>query len=93
MKTKFLSSAAPVLSLAAALMLGANTRVLAAPLATTTAVHTKPDEASPAISYLKAGAEPAPVSTAPANLPSGWTAIELAGLASRVNAVRFGPSR
>jgi hypothetical protein len=49
----------------------------AAPLATTTAVHTKPDTASPAISFLKAGAEP--VAATDASAPAGWMAVELPG--------------
>lgn len=71
MKTKLLRSAT--------LALGAATSLFAAPLAVTTAVHTKPDASSPAISYLKAGTEPATASNAPANLPAGWIAIELPG--------------
>jgi hypothetical protein len=51
----------------------------AAPLAVTTAVHTKPDPASPAISYLKAGTEPTPAAAAMANTPAGWMAVELPG--------------
>lgn len=53
--------------------------VLATPLATTTAVHTKPDSASPAITYLKAGAEPTPAPNSLATTPAGWMAIELPG--------------
>ncbi len=49
----------------------------AAPLQETTAVHTKPDVASPAISYLKAGSEPVPATSATA--PDGWMAVELSG--------------
>lgn len=49
----------------------------AAPLASATAVHTRPDVASPTITFLKAGVEPGPVSTQPA--PLGWLAIELPG--------------
>jgi hypothetical protein len=53
--------------------------LFAAPLTVTTAVHTKPDPASPAISFLKAGAEAVAAPNAPANLPAGWIAIELPG--------------
>lgn len=51
----------------------------AAPLAGTTAVHTKADESSPAITYLKAGTEPVPVAGALATTPAGWLAVELPG--------------
>ena len=71
MKTKLLQSAA--------LLLSATVSLLAAPLAVTTAVHTKPEASSPAISYLKAGTDPVPAPNAPANLPAGWIAIELPG--------------
>lgn len=70
MKTK-LSSAAMLGWLITAATL------VAAPLTETTAVHTKPDAASPAISYLKAGSEPTPAAAATA--PDGWMAIELPG--------------
>ena len=59
--------------------LGALSALVAAPLAVTTAVHTKPDASSPAISFLKAGTEPTPAPNAPANLPGGWMAIQLPG--------------
>lgn len=71
MKTKILCSLALASSAFASL--------IAAPLTVTTAVHTKPDDKSPAISYLKAGTDPVPAPSAPANLPAGWTAIELPG--------------
>jgi hypothetical protein len=71
MKTKLLCSAAVALS--------AVIHTLAAPLTTTTAVHTKPETGSPTISFLKAGTEPTPAPNAPANLPAGWIAIELPG--------------
>ncbi|HVS52231.1 MAG TPA: SH3 domain-containing protein [Opitutaceae bacterium] len=51
----------------------------AAPLAETTAVHTKPDAAAPAITFLKAGTEPVAVTGAVADTPAGWMAIELPG--------------
>lgn len=50
---------------------------LAAPLASTTAVHTKPDASSPAITVLNAGTDPVPV--AGASAPAGWMAVELPG--------------
>lgn len=53
--------------------------VHAAPLTQTTAVHTKPDATSPAITYLKAGTEPVASSAALANTPAGWMAVELPG--------------
>ncbi|MBL9190699.1 MAG: hypothetical protein JNK23_24695 [Opitutaceae bacterium] len=49
----------------------------AAPLAVTTAVHTQPSAASPAIAFLKAGTEPVP--SAGASAPEGWLAIDLDG--------------
>lgn len=70
MKTKILSLATLVLSAAVA---------LAAPLTETTAVHTKPDQNSPAVTFLKAGAEPVPVADAVASTPAGWLAVELPG--------------
>ena len=51
----------------------------AAPLIETTAVHTKPDEAAPTVSYLKAGTEPQAASNAVADTPAGWMAVELTG--------------
>jgi hypothetical protein len=51
----------------------------AAPLAVSTAVHTKPDATSPALTMLKAGTDPVAAINAPANLPPGWIAIELPG--------------
>ena len=53
--------------------------LFAAPLTGTTAVHTKPDDGSPAISFLKAGTDPIPVDGMLANTPAGWMAIELPG--------------
>ncbi|MDP3073216.1 MAG: SH3 domain-containing protein [Opitutaceae bacterium] len=49
----------------------------AAPLVVTTAVHTQPNAASPAIAFLKAGTEPVP--SADASAPDGWLAIDLPG--------------
>jgi hypothetical protein len=49
----------------------------AAPLNSTTAVHTRPDPAAPTITFLKAGTEPGPLSAQPA--PPGWLTIELPG--------------
>lgn len=66
--------------LAAALLAGGFAVALrGAPLTETTAVHTKPDPASPAISFLKAGTEPTPMAGSMANSPAGWMAIELPG--------------
>lgn len=69
MKTKLLALAA---------LLAALSPIVAAPLTATTAVHTKPDEKSPAMSFLKAGNEPV-VATGAANVPAGWMAVELPG--------------
>jgi hypothetical protein len=71
MKTKLL--------LSAGLALFTATWLIAAPLTVTSAVHTKPDATSPALTYLKAGTEPTPAPNQPANLPAGWIAIELPG--------------
>ncbi|MSU25625.1 MAG: hypothetical protein EXS32_17610 [Opitutus sp.] len=51
----------------------------AAPLTATTAVHTKPDDASPAVTFLKAGTDPLPVAGTIASTPAGWMAVELPG--------------
>ena len=51
----------------------------AAPLASTTAVHTRPDPAAPAITHLKAGTEPVAAPSMLATTPAGWMAIELPG--------------
>jgi hypothetical protein len=71
MKIKLLRSAT--------LALSAVTSLFSAPLTVATAVHTQPDATSPAISVLKAGADPVPAPNSPPNLPAGWVAIELAG--------------
>lgn len=63
----------------AALLLASLSAASAAPLAKTTAVHTKPDAASPAITTLKAGTEPTPAADALATTPAGWMAVELPG--------------
>ena len=55
------------------------TAVAAAALTATTAVHTKPDATSPAISYLKAGTDPVPAAGGLASTPAGWMAIDLRG--------------
>ena len=69
MPTKFLRTAA--------LALGALASLAAAPLTVTTAVHTKPDPASPALTFLKAGTEP--IAAATATAPDGWLAVDLPG--------------
>lgn len=51
----------------------------AAPLTSTTAVHSKPEASAPTIAVLNAGTEPAPATGTTLPLPSGWTAIELGG--------------
>ena len=53
--------------------------LVAAPLTSTTAVHTKPDESSPSVTFLKAGTDALPASDALATTPAGWMAIELPG--------------
>jgi hypothetical protein len=52
---------------------------IAAPLTATTAIHTKPDESSPVVTFLKAGSEPVVVHEALANSPAGWLAVEVPG--------------
>lgn len=69
MKTKLLSFAALTLS---------GLALRAAPLASTTAVHTRPDVSSPTISTLQAGTEVTSAATS-TNLPAGWMAVELKG--------------
>lgn len=76
MKTDFL---APVTRLLVAAALAAGSLALAAPLTQTTAVHTRPDTAAPAITYLKAGTEPVAAAEAIADTPAGWMAVELPG--------------
>lgn len=61
------------------LFLAAAASAAAAPLTATTAVHTRPDEASPAITVLKAGSEPVPALGALANVPADWMAVVLPG--------------
>jgi hypothetical protein len=63
----------------AALFAVAAAAITAAPLTVTTAVHTKPDTSSPAVSYLKAGTDPVPAPGSVASTPAGWMAIELPG--------------
>ncbi|WP_414663805.1 hypothetical protein [Horticoccus sp. 23ND18S-11] len=77
MKIKLLRTARPALSLVIGLALSSALHLHAAPLTATTAVHTKPEAASPAISYLKAGTDPVPATSGLA--PAGWMAIELNG--------------
>lgn len=62
-----------------ALFLAGSSLLAAAPLTATTAVHTKPDASSPAITSLPAGTEPAPAAAALASTPAGWMAVELPG--------------
>lgn len=71
MKIKLLCSAA--------LLLGTLPGLTAAPLSVTTAVHTKPDAASPTITLLKAGTDPKVAAAGVATTPSGWLAVELPG--------------
>jgi hypothetical protein len=79
MKTKSLRPAVSAARLAAACAFFLVGRLVAAPLALPTAVHTKPDSAAPTITYLKPGAEPKAVADAVATTPAGWMAIELPG--------------
>lgn len=70
MKTKLLRSAC---------FLATSVAAWAAPLKETTAVHTKPDATSPAITHLTAGTEPVAASGTIASTPAGWMAVELPG--------------
>jgi len=65
--------------LLAAAFLASATALVATPLTATTAVHTQPDDASPAITFLKAGTEPLALADSVASTPAGWMAIELPG--------------
>ena len=69
MKTKRLALAALLASASA----------FAAPLTETTAIHTKPDPSSPAVTFLKAGTKPAVVRDSGGSTPAGWLAVELPG--------------
>ena len=62
-----------------ATLLAVAATLAAAPLPSTTAVHTKPDEASPAITFLKAGTDPIAAPDSLASTPAGWMAVELPG--------------
>lgn len=64
----------PALVLLSALLAGA---AAAAGLPGAAAVHTQPDPASPALTYLKAGTEPQPAPGVTA--PPGWIAVEVPG--------------
>ncbi len=66
------------LRISAALLAVAAT-LAAAPLPSTTAVHTKPDDTSPSITFLKAGTDPMAAPDTLASTPAGWMAIELPG--------------
>jgi hypothetical protein len=52
----------------------------AAPLTSTTAVHSKPNAASSVLTILSAGTEPKPAIGVHEALSTGWTAIELDGV-------------
>lgn len=64
--------------LCSALALSTFARIAAAPLTVTTAVHTRPDAASPTITVLKAGTDPVPASGG-GGAPAGWMAVDLPG--------------
>lgn len=63
----------------AALAGGVFAPLAAAPLPATSAVHTRPDPASPVITSLKAGTEPVPAASRLGTTPAGWMAVEIAG--------------
>lgn len=68
------------IKLIALLLLAATARTLsAAPLTATAAVHTRPEEGSPVVTFLKAGSEPVPTSDSLAVSPAGWMAVDLPG--------------
>jgi SH3 domain-containing protein len=54
-------------------------RLGAAPLTSTTAVHVRPETSSPVITVLNAGTEPTPAVGFALALPKGWSAIDIAG--------------
>lgn len=62
-----------------ATLLASVAALAAAPLSSTTAVHTKPDDASPSITFLKAGTDPIAAPDTIATTPAGWMAIEVPG--------------
>lgn len=62
-----------------AALLSAAASLEAAVLSATTAVHLRTDEASPVVSYLKAGSTVEPAPDTMASTPAGWMAIELPG--------------
>lgn len=64
--------------LASALLAGLFGSLRADPLTAVAAVQTRPDSAAPVITFLKAGAEPAP-EQAPGALPPGWIAVTVPG--------------
>ena len=74
-----LGTSTGVLTAATALLAVGPVAGSAAPLTETTAVHTKPDATSPAITFLKAGTEPVVAAGALASTPAGWLAVELPG--------------
>jgi hypothetical protein len=78
MKTSPLFHAALVATAGLALALSPFVAV-AAPLTSTTAVHTKPDEAAPSVTFLKAGTDPQAAADSLASTPAGWMAVELPG--------------
>ena len=65
--------------LSLALFLLGTVGLVAAPLAQTAAVHTRPDPAAPTITFLKAGMTPTLVSDPLGSTPSGWLAVRLSG--------------
>lgn len=52
---------------------------VAAPLTSSTAAHTKPDDSAPVIKVLNAGTAPKVATDAPGTTPPGWLAVELPG--------------
>jgi len=70
MKTNLLRSLALLASTAA---------LVGAPLTETTAVHTRADASSPAVTFLKAGTEPMPAAELMGSTPAGWLAVEMPG--------------
>ncbi|HWA85518.1 MAG TPA: hypothetical protein VG710_04795 [Opitutus sp.] len=62
----------------AAVLFASAAALSGAPLTATTAVHTKPDDAAPVVSILKAGTEPVAVPDSAA-APTGWMAVGLPG--------------
>lgn len=68
-----------MINLRLALALCVASPLVAAPLTKPTAVHTRPDVSSPAVTVFSAGTEPTPATGDTLPVPGGWLAVELKG--------------